>query len=112
MCVCVFGDGEGSPPLSKQQTVKLHLCPVTDTVIYELRACSAGSLCELEVAGGEVWTQLLAEQPGAGPALAGERLALADAVTSQAPPAISNGQVGIRRCFLLRRAVIKRRFQV
>lgn len=34
---------------------------------------------------------------GAGPALASECLALADVVTTQAPPAVNNCQVGIRR---------------
>jgi len=35
--VSSFRDRKDSPPLSEQQTVKLHLCRVMDAVIYELR---------------------------------------------------------------------------
>lgn len=60
----------------------------------------------------EVWTQLFPEQRGVGPALIGERLVLADAVTSHAPSAVNDCQVGIRRWILLRQAAKKRWFQV
>lgn len=68
-----------------------------------MMSCSIDSLHKLlEVSGREVSTQLFPDQLGAGPALTSEQLVLADAVTSQAPPALTNCQIGVRRWVLLR----------